>query len=93
MGVLDSIKCALIEVLNMFIEHVLNNVLRLIAWLIGLLPSLPLPNVELVWGEFGSAVGYFIPVGTLVSHFSMMLVLVIVWYGYEYIMRWIKMIK
>ena len=93
MGILNSVKCALIEVMNVFIEHVLNNVLAAIGAIVGLLPSLPLPDVRLEWGQFGSAIGYFLPVGTMIGHFALMVALVGVWYSYEYIMRLLRMIK
>lgn len=93
MGVFDSIKCALIELINMLIEHVLNNTLSMIALIIGVLPSLPIPIEPINWGAFGVAIGYFIPIGTLAQHFTLMLALMILWYSYEYIMRLIKMIK
>lgn len=93
MGIFDAVKCALIEFCNLLIEHILNNVLAIIAGLINLLPSLPIKNEPLDWGPFGGAVGYFLPIGTMVQHFVLMLTLVLVWYAYEYVMRWIKMIK
>jgi len=93
MGILDSIKCALIEFFNFLIEHVLNNILSLIAAVIGFLPSLPINSSPLDWGVFGNAVGYFLPIGTMVQHFVLMLSLMALWYSYEHIMRWIKMIK
>lgn len=93
MGVLDSIKCALIEIINMFTESVLQKIINAIAWIIGLLPSFPIENEPLQWGEFGKAIGYFLPIGTLLQHFLLMLALMIIWYSYEYIMRWVKMIK
>lgn len=93
MDILQMIKCALIEFFNMIIDHILNNALSIIEFLIGLLPSLPLPTPSLIWGEFGVMIGYFVPVGSLVKHFTLMLSLVSVYYAYEYIMRWIKMIK
>lgn len=93
MSFFNAVKCALIEFANMLIEHVLNNFLSMIALIIGLLPSLPLPQNNLVWGDFGRSIGYFIPLGTMAQHFTLMLALMIIWYSYEYIMRLIKMIK
>ncbi|GAB0171937.1 hypothetical protein LSPCS325_53740 [Lysinibacillus sp. CTST325] len=93
MGIFDSIKCALIELCNLLIEHVLNNLLSAIAWVIGLLPSFPIENEPLQWGEFGKSLGYFFPLGTMAQHFVLMLTVIAIWYAYEYIMRWIKMIK
>lgn len=93
MDILNAIWCALIKFWNAIQEHVIQNVVDLIAWLIALLPSLPITNEPLPWGDFGKAIGYFIPVGTMAQHFSLMLTVMIVWYSYEYAMRWVKMIK
>lgn len=93
MGILNAIRCALIEFVNMFIEHVLDNILNVIAFIVGLLPPMPLPDVRLEWGEFGQAVGYFVPVSTLIGHFALFLAIYGIWTSYEYIMRLIKLIK
>lgn len=93
MGVLNAIWCALIKVINAVFDAVFQNVIDALAWIIDLLPSLPIGNQPLDWGVFGDAVGYFIPLGTMAQHFVLMLALMLVWYSIEYIMRWIKMIK
>lgn len=93
MGVFNAIKCALIDIVNALIEHVLNNILSMISTIIGILPQMPIPVEPLNWGDFGNSLAYFIPIGTLVQHFTLMLGLMILWYSYEYIMRLIKMIK
>lgn len=93
MGVFNAIKCALIELANMFIDHVLNNVLGAITFIIELLPSINFFGDAQPMGEFGVFMGYFIPVGTMLQHFTLMLGLLVIWYSYEYVMRWIKMIK
>lgn len=92
-GILNAIKCALIEFANMLIEHVLNNILAMVILIIGVLPTFPIPINPINWGDFGVAIGYFIPIGTMAQHFTLMLALMIIWYSYEYIMRLIKMIK
>lgn len=93
MAVFDAIKCALIEVANALIDHVLNNILSMIAAIIGILPKMPIPIDPLNWGNFGSSLSYFIPISTMIQHFVLMLGLMVLWYSYEYIMRLIKMIK
>lgn len=93
MSILDSIVCALIKLWNLFQEYILQIIIDFIGMLIGLLPSLPIPSEPVEWGEFGKAIGYFLPISSMVQHFVMMLGLMILWYSYEYIMRWIKMIK
>lgn len=94
MAVFNAIKCALIEFVNLLIDHVLNNVLGAIAFVIALLPSVDFfGDSQQISGDFGKYLGYFIPVGTLMAHFVGMLGLLVIWYSYEYVMRWIKMIK
>lgn len=93
MGIFDAIWCAIVKVVNEVSEQVLQRVIDGIAWVIALLPSLPIGNEPLPWGDFGRSVGYFIPISTMVQHFVLMLAIMIVWYGVEYAMRWIKMIK
>lgn len=93
MNIFDALWCALVKFWNAIQDHVIDNVVNAIAWLIGLLPSLPIGNEPLQWGDFGHALGYFLPVSTMALHFTLMLGLMLVWYSYEYVMRWIKMIK
>lgn len=90
---LDTIICALTKFLNFISENILQKIIDSIGWIIGLLPSLPFEFSPIPWGDFGKSLGYFIPISTMVQHFVMMLVLMALWYGIEYAMRWIKMIK
>lgn len=94
MGIFNALKCALIEFANMLIEHVLNNILSAIAFVIDLLPSVDFyEDSTFEMGEFGRSIGYFVPVGTMMQHFVIMLGLLLIWFSWEYVMRWIKMIK
>lgn len=93
MAILNAIWCALIKVINALTDHVLETVTDALAWIISLLPSLPIGNKPLEWGVFGDAIGYFIPIGTMVQHFVLMLALMVVWYSVQHIMRLIRMIK
>lgn len=93
MDILNAIWCALIKVFNAIVEHILQTVVDAIAWVFSIFPSSPLPDTVLDWGDFGKNLGYFVPVSTFVQHFTVMLALMLIWYSYEYIMRWIKMIK
>lgn len=93
MGVLDAIWCALVKIINLVTEFVIDNILGAIAWTIGLLPSLPIKAEALDWGPFGNSIGYFLPVGTMAQHFVLMLGLMALWYAIETLMRWAKTIK
>ena len=91
--IFDQVICLVIKICNLLIEHVLNNILALIAFIINLLPSFPIESQPLDWGVFGTSIGYFLPLGTMTQHFVLLLGLMAVWYAIEYVMRWIKMIK
>lgn len=93
MGILNAVMCALIKVWNLIQDHLIETLVNLIAGALDLLPSIPIESEELVWGEFGRAIGYFLPISTMLQHFTLFLGLMLVWYSYEYIMRLIKMIK
>ena len=93
MGVLDAVWCALVKIINLVVEFVIDNVLGAIAWVIGLLPKLPVDAQPLDWGLFGDSIGYFLPIGTMAQHFVLFLGLMALWYAVETILRWTKTIK
>lgn len=92
-GILDVIKCALIDVLNLIIEYGLDTIVFAIAWAIAILPSLPFESVQVAWGTMGNSIGYFIPISQMLSHFSLMLGIMVIWYSVQHIMRLVKLIK
>lgn len=93
MSILYAIFCALIKFVNVLIDYVLDTILATIGWIIALLPSFPVLFKPIEWGDFGNAVGYFLPVSEMVLHFSLMLTLIVVWYSVQHIMRLIRLIK
>lgn len=93
MSIFDSILCALIKFVNMIVDYILDSILFALGWLLGLLPSLPVKIEPVEWGFFGQSVGYFLPVNTMMLHFTLMLGLMVLWYSVQHIMRLIKMIK
>lgn len=93
MAILNAIFCALIKVINALTDHVLDTITSTLGWVIALLPSVPWSFEPLQWGSFGQAVGYFIPIPTMLTHFTLMLALVIVWFGIQHILRIVRMVK
>jgi len=77
----------------MLIDYVLETITDTLGWLIALLPSIPWEFKPLQWGEFGNLIGYFIPIPEMLTHFSMILILVILWYGIQHILRIVRMVK
>lgn len=93
MGILNAVWCALIKVINVIIEYGIDTLITTLAWLIGLLPSLPIEFQPLQWGPFGNLIGYFIPISSMLTHFTIMLGVVLLWYSYQHIMRIVRLIK
>lgn len=93
MGILNAVWCACIKVINAIIDHGIDTLINTLAWLIALLPSLPIQFQPLQWGPFGNLIGYFIPISTMLTHFTIMLGVVILWYSYQHIMRLVRLIK
>lgn len=93
MSILYAFWCALVKFFNMLIDYVLETITDTLGWLIALLPSVPWEFKPLQWGDFGNLIGYFIPIADMLTHFSLMLILVIVWYGLQHILRIVRMVK
>lgn len=93
MSVLDAVVCAIIKIINMLIDHGLETITDVLGWLIALLPSIPWEFKPLKWGAFGDLIGYFIPIADMLTHFTLMLILVTVWYGLQHILRIVRMVK
>ena len=93
MAILDALLCALIKFCNMLIDHLLDTVISTLGWVIALLPSVPWQFKPLQWGAFGDVVGYFIPIADMLTHFTLMLLLVVVWFSVQHILRIVRAIK
>lgn len=93
MGILNAVWCALIKVINVIIDYGIDTLITTLAWLIALLPSLPIEFEPLQWGAFGNLIGYFIPISSMLTHFTIMLGVVLLWYSYQHIMRIVRLIK
>lgn len=93
MEIFDALWCALVKLINFLVEYVFDVIISAIAWAIALLPTIPILAEPIDWGPFGDAVGYFLPVADMITHFSMMLILIIAWYGVQHILRIVRAIK
>lgn len=93
MAIFDAIWCALIKFCNVLIEYLLDTVVSTLGWVIALLPSVPWTPEPLQWGPFGMLIGYFIPIAQMLTHFTLILGLVIVWFSVQHILRIVKAIK
>ena len=90
---LQALFCALVKFCNMLIDMILDTIISSIAWLIALLPSVPWQFQPLQWGDFGKLIGYFIPIADMLTHFTLMLVLVAVWFSVQHILRIVRAVK
>jgi hypothetical protein len=79
----------LVPVVNFLID-LLNFI---VGGLISLLPQTPFDFKPLNWGPLGQAIGYFIPVGSFVTHLTLILTAVGFWYVVRWAMRIIRMIQ
>lgn len=59
----------------------------------GLLPDSPFTFEKMSWGVGGQVIGYFIPVPTMISHFTALLSAILIYYAIRQILRLIKMIQ
>lgn len=90
---LDSVLCALIRFVNLLTTYFLDTISDSLAAVIGILPPLPISFTPIEWGFFGNSVAYFIPIADMLTHFSLILVVVVIWQSIEHILRLLKTIK
>lgn len=90
---LDIIVCALIKVANIFVAVIFSWWIDILIVILELLPSSPMKFENVKWGSFGNFVGYFIPVQKMLTHFTMILTTLAVWYGLQHILRVLRMVR
>lgn len=64
-----------------------------IEGIVSLLPKTPFEFKEVVWGDFGNFILYFIPVSTIATHFTLILGAIALWYAYRWIFRLLQVIR
>jgi len=90
---LNDIYCLIIKVANMIIAVVFSWWIDMLIFILSFLPVSPFKFEPIKWGEFGNAIGYFIPVGRMAEHFAMILVAVTMWYALQHILRILRMVR
>ena len=81
------------DIIAPIINFLIDLIVTILEFLIGLLPQTPFKFEPLHWGVFGDLLGYFIPFGTFVTHMVLILSAVGLWYAVRWAMRLIKMIQ
>ena len=93
MDIFDALWCAFVKLINFLVEYLLDVIISGIAWAVALLPTIPILADPIDWGPFGDAVGYFLPVADMITHFTLMLMLIVLWYGVQHVLRIVRAIK
>lgn len=93
MGILEFLKCILIDFTNDLMKYTIGWLIDAIAFLITLLPDTPFTFEYIEWGDFGNFIGYFIPVGDMITHMGYILTAITLWYGVQHAMRLVKAIR
>lgn len=90
---LDGLICLLIKFVNMFFAVIFSWWIDLLIFMLTFLPPSPIKFEPIKWGSFGNAVGYYIPVGKMAEHFTMILIAVAMWYMVQHILRIVRMVR
>lgn len=90
---LDGLLCLLIKFLNIVFAVVFHWWIDALIFFLTFLPSSPIKFEPIQWGEFGSLIGYFIPVQKMASHFVAILFAVTMWYAIQHILRILRMVR
>ena len=90
---IDEILCILKAFANWLLDGIGYILNFLIGWLINLLPTTPFQFEQVEWGPFGQLIGYFIPVASMFTHFTLILVSIGVYYVLRHLLRLVKMVK
>lgn len=90
---LEGIKCLLIKLFNLIFNQTFEWIIDIMVWVLQLLPETPFVFEPIQWGAFGDAVGYFVPIQTMLVHLSYILSALVVWYAIQHIVRMLKIIR
>lgn len=78
-----------VDLINFFIDIFV----AMFDFFVGLLPQTPFIFEPLEWGVFGNLIGTFIPVGTMATHFVLILTAIGLYYAVRWALRWLKMVR
>lgn len=81
------------DIIADIINFLIDLLVIIITGIMALLPQTPFKFDPLDWGLFGDAVGYFLPIGTMVAHLTIILASVGLWYAVRWLFRLIQMIR
>lgn len=90
---LDGLICLLIKFCNILFAVLFSWWIDLLIFMLTFLPASPFKFEPIEWGEFGNAVGYFIPVERMASHFVAILTAVTIWYMIQHVLRILRMVR
>lgn len=85
--------CALKAFANWLIDGLGWILNFLLGWLLALLPNTPFQFDKVEWGPFGQLVGYFIPVADMLTHLTLILMAVGVYYVLRHLLRLVRMVQ
>lgn len=86
------VQCFFIKLVNLLTKFLLDWWIEILIWVLELLPDADFAAKPIEWGEFGSAIGYFFPVTTMVTHFALIISAFVLFLGVQHILRLVKMI-
>jgi len=89
----DIIICALKEIINFLVWLLFDWWILGIAWVLDQLPDADFSAKPIEWGNFGNAIGYFIPVSDMINHFSLLIVALTVYFGVQHVLRLLKAVR
>lgn len=90
----DYIVCALKEFVQFLFDVLVAWWMDWLTKLIAIILPQNVFNFERIeWGAFGNFVGYFIPVAKMVTHLTVILAAVAIYYSWQHIMRLLKMVR
>lgn len=89
----DDLMCILKRFFNWLVDTLFDILDFLIGWLIKLLPESPFQFNQIEWGPFGQLIGTFIPVASILTHFTLILLAISLYYGIRHLIRLVKMVS
>lgn len=90
---LDGLLCILIKFVNLLFTVLFGWWIDMLIFILEMLPNSPFKFEPVKWGQFGNAIGYFIPIQRMLEHFGAILIAVTVWYAIQHTLRLLKMVR
>lgn len=90
---LDIIMCALIKFANMLLFFLVEWWVEGLIWVLDELPDADFSADPVDWGPFGNFIGYFIPIATMLKHFTFIMGAYLLYLGVQHILRLVKAVR